>query len=233
MLRFRVTLAILLLVQAPQALTNEATPGALEFSQLSLPQVFYYDEKKDEAFAHLVSFKIGSLTLQQDVQAQHPLTQSPVPVVGALSAFHWGGGPTDSFEISFTVSSVNQKLLENYLRQPNASAEIELNFQIFTKSPESSEKFIRLKTFTYPFRGIMNRVGSEILSNKPKSLPVKGSIAKTNGRLAFTLASTAGTQILNPPNFSVKLSAQPRGSLKQTLIWALDPETTQKVFWGP
>ncbi len=218
---FTLGLAGLLALQI--AFAEDSAIGPLEFSKMSATPFSGRLENSTAAFAHLVGLKLGSVALTPDTAAVHPVTEQNVQTVGAITAFKWSGRPADSIELAFAMSDANFKRLENVLKQPVPPTAVEFNFQIYSVDSETRQPFIRLKSFHYPFRGLLNLVGSEMLSKKAESLPLRASLAKTAGRLSLDLDSSAR---------SAKIQVLPVGPSPQNLILGIGSEQTRKIHWG-
>jgi hypothetical protein len=218
---FTLGLAGLLALQI--AFAEDSAIAPMEFSKMSATPFSGRLENSTAAFAHLLGLKLGSTALAPDGSAVHPVTKKKTQIVGAITAFKWSGRPADSMELTFSMSDANFRRLENVLKQPVPTTALEFNFQIYSVDSETKEPFIRLKSFHYPFRGLLNKVGSEMLSKKAESLPLRGTLAKTAGRLSLDLNSSSS---------SAKIQVLPVGPSPQNLIVGTGSEQTRKIHWG-
>ncbi len=195
----------------------------LTFNKMSASPFTGRSDRSAGPFAHLVGLKIGSVALATDTTATHPLTAETISIVGAITSFQWSGRPADSMELTFVLTDANLKRMEAYLQQPAPPPEAEFNFQIYSVDAATNSAFIRLKSFHYPFRGLLNKVGSEMLSQKSESLPLRAVLSKTSGRLSLDL---------DADRRSARIQVLPGDPNPQNLILGSGPEQSRKIQWG-
>jgi hypothetical protein len=211
------------LLALPAALAEDFAVEPMSFSKMNATPFSGRANSGSSAFAHLVGLKIGGISFAADTDAVHPVNDKRSSIVGAMTAFQWSGRSTDPMDLTVVLSEANLKRLETYLKQPAPPPEIEFNFQIYLVDATTKETFIRLKSFHYPFRGLLNKVGSEMLSQKSESLPLRGVLSKINGRLALDVDS--GSR-------SARIQALPSGPAPQNLILGNGPDQSRKIHWG-
>ena len=234
-MKLTIAVALIALVTTSPAIAENADSEhavSFDLQSMSANQVFSFNESNHDNFGHLVELKVAGVKLEQDVSAVHPVTKAKISVVGAVTSFRWNGGPADPLDFGFTISSANRSKLEARLKEAGVSGDVEFSFQIFGVDPAKNERYIRLKTFSYPFRGVMNKIGSEIESNRAVSLPLKGSMIK-DGKKTLVFESVGLGAMLSVANQSAKLTVVPiAGGRPQNLIMGSAGGESLKLRWG-
>ncbi len=213
------------------ATANFAKAAIIELPQLNLQQVYDFQFGVATPFAHLVSMQIGSVTLAADIAAKNPLTNKKTNIIGGISAFSWRTGMKDPMKFTFHVSEANRKRLLEILKKPAPNQVITFNYQIFAYDPDAKDFFITLKSFTFPQRGIMNRIGKDMPSMKAVSMPLKGTLQKISDQV-FVVSNTPDANVKTPANYAVQVSIFPPDNKQQQIVQGLSATENKKFNWG-
>lgn len=207
-------------------ISAHALAQAVDYSNLDLIQGFYFKKTSQATLGYITDLQIGSVLFRTDTSVTNPVTNEKKNIVAPISSYKWGSLPSEPMQISFNISKANNKKLSELLKKSNAALNIEFNFQIYSFDPEKNEFYIALKSFTFPKRGIMNRIGYALPSNKLISLPIKGVIR------SVAPAKSANTVVVNPENYEVQVVIVPTPDKEQMLVRATSSESLMKAQWG-
>lgn len=207
-------------------ITAYAYAQAVDYSSLDLVQGFYFKKTNHATLGYITDLQIGSTIFRSDISVINPVTNEKKNIVAPISSYKWGSLPSEPMQISLNISQANNKKLNELLKKSNAALNIEFNFQIYSFDPEKNEFYLALKSFTFPKRGIMNRIGYALPSNKLISLPIKGVIR------SVAPAKSANTVVVNPENYEIQVVIAPPPDKVQMLVRATSSESLMKAQWG-
>lgn len=206
--------------------------GAIDYPDLNVAQGFASHGAGETSFGYVTGLRIGSTDLVPDIAVKNPISKETMKVVGVMSAYGWSSELAAPMKLAFSVSQANKEILKGLQKDPLAKKPVEFNFQIFAFDPGSKQHYIALKSFTFPYRGIMNRIGSEMPSMKLASFPLRGNLENVAGKRQMTVDDARNMAVANPPNYLVRISVTPSVAKQQDVIYATSPGKATKLPWG-
>jgi hypothetical protein len=177
----------------------------------SIRQGFNFEKDAQTLVGHLVSLKIGDITLKADLTLTLPTDLNTAAVVAAISSISWAGGYADPVYITCNISTANQvKVL--VLQHTNLSkTDVEFAFNVYDFDQVNKVYYLGFHTDT-------------------KAL--KGLILKNGGDLAINIADDPSYEVPSPLNYTFQIGIMPQDAEAQSLLFAVSNSDKFAKVWG-
>src|SRR5436190_3422098 len=165
-----------------------ANTATINFDSLSVEQGFNFRSDVQESVGFLTGLTFNARVFTPDMSVASPAGTN-ISVVGVLSSIDWASGFGDPIVLHAMVSTSSKQTVSMIAHQGLTTAGASFNFQVYDYDPLAHTYF---EAF-YP----------------SQNQPLNGLVEKQGASYLYSIATSPGTDVLNPQNWELTISILP------------------------